>query len=74
MANRKFETDEDKMIHQLRVHRNMIGWVIEQLKKEGIDCERTVDNDPSGDILFFKDGDVPKVQQIIRDYNKKYNT
>lgn len=74
MTDRKFETDEDAMAHRLFVHRDMIGWVIKQLAQEGIQCQRTEGYDRNGDILLLNDNDVPKVQQIIRNYNKKYNT
>lgn len=64
--------DEDKMIYKLKVHRDFIGWVIEQLKEEGISAKRTTGNDKKGDILLINQADVPRVQEIIREINKKY--
>lgn len=65
--------DEDKMIYKLTVHRDFIGWVINQLKEEGISAQRTTGNDRKGDILLINEADVPRVQEIIRQINKKYN-
>jgi hypothetical protein len=64
--------DEDKMIYKLKVHRDFIGWIIEQLKEEGISAKRTTGNDRKGDILLINQADVPRVQEIIREINKKY--
>jgi len=57
MANQEFESDEDQMIYKLTGHKNLIGWVIKQLEKEGIECQRTTGNDPNGDILYLKEED-----------------
>ncbi|MFM8296546.1 MAG: hypothetical protein ACKN9E_18650 [Microcystaceae cyanobacterium] len=65
-------TDEDKMIRHYEVHRDMIGWVIEQLTKEGIECERTEGNDKNGDILIVNEKDLPRVKEIIRKIKNKY--
>lgn len=40
------QTDEDKMMERLLIHKNMIGWLIKKLKAEGIECQRTTGNDP----------------------------
>lgn len=66
-------TDEDKMIYKLIVHRNFIGWLIEKLKEEGIGAKRTTGNDPNGDILIIKPEDVPRVKEIVRQIQNKYN-
>jgi hypothetical protein len=60
------------MIYKLKVHRDFIGWIIEQLKEEGISAKRTTGNDRKGDILLINQADVPRVQEIIREINKKY--
>jgi len=65
--------DEDKMIHKLKVHRDLIGWVISKLEEEGISAQRTTGNDKKGDILLINPADVPRVQEIIRQINKKYS-
>jgi hypothetical protein len=67
-------TDEDKMIARLRVHRDFIGWVIDLLKEEGIEARRTTDNHPSGDILIVNQKDAPRVREIVRSVNSKFNT
>jgi len=66
-------TDEDKMIYKLTVHRNFIGWIIDQLKEEGISAERTTGNDPKGDILIIQPDDAPRVKEIVRKMQNKYN-
>jgi hypothetical protein len=51
----------------------MIKWVIEQMAKEGIPCERTKGNSPKGDILIIKPEDASRVKDIIRQIQSKYN-
>ena len=68
-----FPTDEDRMIYRLTVHRNMITWLLKQLEAEGIQAQRTVGNDPSGDILLIDAKDVPRAQQLIRKIQTTYN-
>ncbi|MBD1908155.1 hypothetical protein NDI37_15010 [Funiculus sociatus GB2-A5] len=73
MANKEWETDEDRMIYQLQVHKKFISWVIEKLNAEGISCRRTTGNDPKGDILVIEKKDVPRVKQIVREIQNRYN-
>jgi hypothetical protein len=68
-----FETDEDRMIYNLSVHRDLIGWVIKKLKEEGIPAERTTGNDRKGDIFLIRSEDASRVQEIIREMQNKYN-
>ncbi len=65
-------TDEDKMIERLIIHKNMIGWLITKLQSEGIECKRTTANDPNGDILLINSDDVPRVKQIVRQIQQDY--
>ena len=60
------QTDEDKMMERLPIHKNMIGWLIKKLQAEGIQCKRTTGNDPNGDILLINSEDEPRVQDMIR--------
>lgn len=69
----KFLTDEDRMISRLKVHRNMITWVIKRLADEGIHARRTTRNDPHGDIVLLDPDDIPRVQQIIRVIQEEEN-
>ncbi|MEB3281509.1 MAG: hypothetical protein VKK42_21565 [Lyngbya sp.] len=73
MSDREWETDEDRMIEKLTVHKKFIGWVIERLEAEGISARRTTGNDSKGDILVVNEEDVPRVQQIVREIQNKYN-
>ncbi|MCL1475845.1 hypothetical protein [Argonema antarcticum] len=73
MPKNNWETDEDRMRYKLLVHKNFIGWVIEELKKEGISATRTTGNDSKGDILLINPEDASRVQEIIRQIQNKYN-
>ncbi|AFZ27837.1 hypothetical protein Cylst_5853 [Cylindrospermum stagnale PCC 7417] len=73
MTERKWETDEDEMIHHLESHRNFIGWVIDKLRAEKITCDRTKGRDANGDIIYYRAEDEARVKQIVRDINAKYN-
>lgn len=74
MTNEEWETDEDKMIHHLQVHRDLISWTINTFRQEGISCERTIGNDSNGDILYHNLEDEPRIKQIIREINARYNS
>lgn len=67
-------TDEDKMIERLIIHKNMIGWIIKKLQEEGIEAQRTIGNDSSGDVLIVNLEDVPRVKEIVRQIQKQYNS
>ncbi|MEG4806535.1 hypothetical protein QUA82_02285 [Microcoleus sp. F8-D3] len=66
-------TDEDELIARLEVHRDMIGWVIIELGKEGIQAKRTTGNNPKGDILIVNDWDVPRFKQLLRNWQSEFN-
>ena len=66
-------TDEDEQIARLEVHRDMIGWVIIELRKEGIQTKRTTGNNPKGDILIVNEQDVPRVKQLLRNLQIELN-
>lgn len=68
------QTDEDKMIERLIIHKNMIGWLIKKLEAEGIECQRTTGNDSKGDILLINSEDVPRVKEIVLQIQKEYNS
>ncbi|MEG4232480.1 hypothetical protein QUA40_10255 [Microcoleus sp. Pol11C3] len=65
-------TDEDELIARLEVHRDMIGWVIIELGKEGIQAKRTTGNNPKGDILIVNARDVPRVKQLLRNWQSEF--
>ncbi|WP_066381919.1 hypothetical protein [Anabaena sp. CA = ATCC 33047] len=73
MADREWQTDEDKKINRLQAHRDFITWVINRLKAEGIPCERTIGDDSRGDILYYNSEDEPRVKAIVRQINSEYN-
>jgi hypothetical protein len=67
-------TDEDELIARLEVHRDMIGWLIMELSKEGIQAKRTTGNSPKGDILIVKEQDVQRVKQLLRNFQIEFNS
>lgn len=69
MPDRDYPTDEDRMIEVYRTHRDFIGWVIDRLRDEGIEARRTTSNDPNGDILIVNESDVPRVKEIVRNFD-----
>ena len=73
MDDRRWKTDEDRKIHQLKVHRDFIGWLVCQLEENGISCERTTGDDSNGDILYHNAEDEEKVKEIVRQIQRKYN-
>lgn len=73
MIEKNWKTDEDKQIFRLEVHRDLIGWVIQELERVNIHSQRTINNDPNGDVLIINPEDAPKVQEIIRDLQRKFN-
>ena len=66
-------TDEDRLIYQLTLHRDLVGWVIRKLAEAGIPSQRTTGNDPKGDILIIASRDASQVEQIICDIHHQYN-
>lgn len=73
MADREWQTDEDKMINRLEAHRDFITWVVKRLIAEGISCNRTTGNDSGGDILYYNPQDEPRVKEIVRKINSECN-
>ena len=71
MSDREWETDEDRGAARLFIHRDLIGWIINELEKEGIQAERTINNNRNGDILVVAKEDVPRVKQLIRQWNEQ---
>jgi hypothetical protein len=74
MTDTNSETDEDRQIARLKIHRDLIGWIIKELGKEGIQAKRTTGEDPNGDILIVNPDNVPRVKEILRQFKKRYNT
>jgi len=66
-------SDEDRQIERLLVHKNIIGWLIAELEKQGIEANRTTNNSPKGDILIVDKEDAARVREILRNLNDKIN-
>lgn len=73
MTNTSGQTDEDKQIARLKIHRDLIGWIIQELRQEGILAERTVGGNANGDILIVNQDQVPRVKEIIRQMQRRFN-
>ncbi len=65
--------DEDRQIRRLEIHRDIIGKIIQELAKEGIEATRTTGNSTKGDILIIREEHVPKAKQILRNLNNAFN-
>ncbi|WP_204103187.1 MULTISPECIES: hypothetical protein [Spirulina sp. CCY15215] len=59
------ETDEDKQIARLKVHRDLVGWIINKLEEAGIQAQRTTGGDPKGDVEVCDRNDIPRVREIL---------
>ncbi|WP_225085922.1 hypothetical protein [Pectobacterium colocasium] len=68
-----FETDEDRMIYHLELHRDTISWLCKKLDEKGIKNKRTRGNSAEGDILLIKPEDAEIVRQMIRELHKTFN-
>lgn len=66
-------TDEDRLIYQLTLHRDLVGWVIGQLDRAGIASQRTAGNDPKGDILIVESHDASRVKEIVLNIHDRFN-
>ena len=66
-------TDEDRQIERLLVHKKIIGWLIAELKKQGIEARRTTNNSPKGDILIVNNEDAIRVKEILRSLHEEFN-
>jgi hypothetical protein len=66
-------TDEDRLIYQLTIHRDLVGWVIMKLAQADIRSQRTTGNDPKGDILIVNSSDALGVKEIISNIHNQYN-
>ena len=73
MTNYNENTDEDKQIARLQVHRDLIQWVIDELEKEGIEALRTSGGNSKGDILIVDENQVTRVKEILRQFRKQFN-
>ena len=73
MIDKNWMTDEDQQISRLEVHRDLIGWVIQELERANIYSQRTIGNDPNGDILIINLEDTLKVKEIIQDIQRQFN-
>jgi hypothetical protein len=60
------QTDEDRQIERLLIHRNLVGWVIERLEAVGIEAMRTIGNDENGDIRLLQPEDVARAKVMLR--------
>lgn len=67
------QTDEDRQIERLLIHRNLVGWVIERLGKVGIDATRTIGNDSNGDIQLLQPEDIAKAKGMLRSLQQELN-
>lgn len=72
MSQKKI-TDEDKMIKRLEDHRDVVGFVVDTLQKNGIDAQRTYDNFPGGDVIVMDEDREEDVKDVLRKLDQKVN-
>lgn len=60
------QTDEDRQIERLLIHRNLVGWVIDRLKQSAIETVRTTGNDENGDIRLLRTEDIAQAKAVLR--------
>lgn len=60
------QTDEDRQIQRLLIHRNLVGWVIDRLKQSAIEAVRTTGNDENVDIRLLQAEDVAQAKAVLR--------
>lgn len=60
-----FETDEDRMIEILELHRDTVAYIHAVLTANGVECEITRHNSPKGDILLVHQKDVEKAKSVL---------
>jgi hypothetical protein len=66
-------SDEEKLIHILRLHKGLKDWVIKALIERGIECQETYGNDEKGDIIVIHPQDTRLVQQIVIEIHSRFN-
>jgi hypothetical protein len=62
----QIQTDEDRQIQRLLIHRNLVGWIIARLRQASIAAVRTVGNDENGDIRLLQTEDIFKAKTVLR--------
>jgi hypothetical protein len=60
------QTDEDRQIERLLIHRNLVGWVIARLEQSAIAAVRTTGNDENGDVQLLRAEDVAQAKAVLR--------
>lgn len=58
---------------KIDLHEALKEWFMEELRKEGIECEETDFYSPKGDIFIKNESDVPKAKKIAKKLNEKYS-
>jgi GTPase len=64
--NEPMQTDEDRQIERLIIHRDLVGWVINRLRQSEIEAERTTGNDENGDIRLLQTEKIAQAKSILR--------
>jgi hypothetical protein len=64
--DKPMQTDEDRQIERLLIHRNLVGWVIARLEQSAIEAVRTTGNDENGDVRLLRAEDVAQAKVVLR--------
>ncbi|MEM9542992.1 MAG: hypothetical protein AAGA60_26310 [Cyanobacteria bacterium P01_E01_bin.42] len=65
---------EDQIIAKLQLHRDIKNLTIQELQNANITCQETSFTDPKGDIAIASSKDTSKVQEVIRQIQKRANS
>lgn len=60
------QSDEDRMIEKLEVHRDLVNHVVKLLNDANIKSEPSKDNDPRGDVIILNREDVEKAKTLLK--------
>jgi hypothetical protein len=74
MLSKGGETDEDRQIARLRVHRDLVGWIINKLQAAGVQAKRTTGGDANGDIEISDRDTIPQVKETLCKVREKLNS
>jgi hypothetical protein len=69
----KRQTDESKKRDKLILHEKTISWFMDKAKDEGIEIERTYDDDPDGDIYCPDPANMEALKALTRKLKQKYS-
>lgn len=62
------------LIDKINLHEDLKIWLIQELQKQGIECQETDFYDEKGDIEIVKDSDLTKALEVITRIKQQVET